>query len=138
MPGQGGPPPTAVFQVAPWVEKLARAWLPCVLFPTTVLFFALNEERLKRFARNSAWLGDISYSTYLLHFPLQLAFVIVAGVLGLSNEIFYGWGTFALFFATLIPMGLVSYHLLEKPAQGYLRTRFGGSSRALTKSPSAS
>ena len=68
-----------------------------------------------------AWLGDISYSTYLLHFPLQIAFVLVVDAAGLSRGVFYSSSVFVIYFVTLILLGLGSFHWLERPLQRQLR-----------------
>ena len=49
-----------------------------VLCPLTVLALALHEARAGGALRALAFLGDISYSTYLIHFPMQLALALLA------------------------------------------------------------
>jgi peptidoglycan/LPS O-acetylase OafA/YrhL len=93
------------------------------LFPLTVLALAANDDRWKRFTRHISFLGNISYSSYLLHFPLQLVFLIATLALGLDLKILLARGTFLLFFALLIPISLVSYYKFEKPIQNFLRQR---------------
>jgi peptidoglycan/LPS O-acetylase OafA/YrhL len=68
-------------------------------------------------------LGDISYSSYLLHFPLQLICVLITLSLGLPRSVFLSPGAYFLYFAVLIAASFASYHWLERPAQRSLRRR---------------
>jgi peptidoglycan/LPS O-acetylase OafA/YrhL len=90
------------------------------LCPLTVLTLALREH----LGRSSRWLGalgDISYATYLLQFPLQLALALAATHFALTPQFFMqGWVMIA-FFAVLIVLSFASYHLFEKPLQNRLR-----------------
>jgi peptidoglycan/LPS O-acetylase OafA/YrhL len=127
---------SAIASILGWIGlyvAIYRDWFPsgegyvpfAVLFgfglcPLTVLTLALREH----LGRSSAWLGalgDISYATYLLQFPLQLALVLVAARFALTPQFFMqGWVMLA-FFAALIALAFASYHLFEKPLQSRLR-----------------
>lgn len=94
-----------------------------LLCPLTVLSLALYENVSTRRFKRLAFLGDISYSTYMLHFPLQLLVVLLALRLGLAPAFFMqGWVMFA-FLAVLIGLAALSYHHFEKPMQAVLRGR---------------
>ena len=95
-----------------------------LLFPLTVLTLALAEARGGASARRLAWLGDASYSIYLLHFPLQLAIVVAAPSLGLRPTSFFSPLALALVLVVLIALALASYRLFERPLQTRLRRRF--------------
>lgn len=112
--------------VATVLSHHAFQWLPfqVLTFPATILGLALLETQRGTLGRRLAFLGDISYSSYLLHFPLQLTFASAALALGFDRTIFLSPVTYLLFFATLIVLSLLSYHCLERPAQRFLRQRF--------------
>ncbi len=57
-----------------------------VLAPLTIAGLALQEELKGGPWRRLAFLGDISYSTYLLHFPLQLCLALAALRLGWTPQ----------------------------------------------------
>ncbi|MGZ5988630.1 MAG: acyltransferase family protein [Rhizomicrobium sp.] len=92
-----------------------------LLCPLTVLALALYESTSgRRFAR-LAFLGDISYSTYMLHFPMQLALVLLALRIGLAPAFFMQGWVMVAFLVALIALGGLSYFYFEKPMQAWLR-----------------
>jgi peptidoglycan/LPS O-acetylase OafA/YrhL len=103
-----------------WAPKADRYFPVVLMFPSLILALALFETATGAGAKVS-WLGDISYSTYLLHFPLQLAFVLVADQLGYGRSIFYSHAMFLLFFAVLIALAFLSFKAFERPAQRLIR-----------------
>jgi len=97
-----------------------------VLSPLTVLSVASLESAfggVADAARRLSWLGDLSYASYLLHFPLQLAFALITTSLSISNGFYRSPGSLLLFFSILIPLSLAVHHGFEMPAQRWLRKR---------------
>ena len=101
------------------------------VLPASLLFLGLRRgawraqvlqpERLHRIA----WVGDISYSLYLLHFPLQLSVMLVmaqlpdatrAGVFG--SPVF-----FIAFFAIAIGLSWLSFTYFEMPMRRWVKLR---------------
>jgi len=101
-----------------------------VLYPLTLIATALAETRWK-FGKRFAWLGDISYSLYLIHFPLQLAVVILVIRMKVYPGIFYSPIFFVFFVAVLILLSFASHRYLEIPAQHWIRANFAGRGRRL-------
>lgn len=113
-------------QVHPaWIQKAAsfmsKVWPNMVLFPCTVLSMALSERRLKAYFSKGSYLGDISYSIYLLHFPLQILFVLVLSGLGFGQEVFTSAYVLLLFIFLLIVLSGLSFRYVERPAQEFIR-----------------
>ncbi|MBA1204472.1 acyltransferase [Pseudomonas capeferrum] len=94
-------------------------------FPLTLAMLAAAGHCWPNLMRSCAWLGDISYSSYLLHFPLQIVFAMAVDGMGLSRSIFYHGWTMLLFFAVLVPISMLGHRMLERPAQRFLRQRMG-------------
>jgi peptidoglycan/LPS O-acetylase OafA/YrhL len=101
--------------------ELIVKWL---LFPGLVVVLALGDHRLRAVSGRLHWLGDISYSSYLIHFPLQLTLVVLAAATGAAIDFTQPW-VLAAFFAVLICLSLISFHWLERPAMRWLRARRG-------------
>ena len=102
--------------------------LTVLVFPCCILALALAEflrpaifAHVARMTR----LGQLSYSVYLIHFPLQLLLMLAIGWLDIDARVFYSPVTMVAFFAALIALGLVSHYQFEMPVQRWLRARFG-------------
>jgi peptidoglycan/LPS O-acetylase OafA/YrhL len=100
---------------------LPRLCVAHLLFPMTVLFVCLHEEVTGADYRYVSWLGEISYSSYLLHFPLQLLFAlaIARGLLPIAvrdSDMFS-----LIYFGLLIVLSLVVFRKFELPMQRLLR-----------------
>ena len=95
------------------------------VFLLLVLSAAYNTGRVKRFLSNRflQWLGDISYSVYLLQFPLTLLVIVLLPYLGISWNGVYSlhlpyWQaalSCVLFLAVLIGISALSYQYIERP-----------------------
>ena len=101
--------------------RLMHLYAAALLFPLTVLALALVETRRGHLMRRASILGDISYSSYLLHFPLQFAVIAVVVWIGQDRTMFYSAWTFVAFIVLLLALSLASYRFLELPAQRALR-----------------
>lgn len=113
------------FQGIPIVGRGVHRFPTLVLFPLTVLALALAESWCTTgAARALSWLGDVSYSSYLWHFPLQLIFALVVTGFGVSTEVFKSGAALLLFMAVLLLLSWASHRLLEMPAQDALRRRW--------------
>ncbi len=67
--------------------------------------------------------GELTYSIYMTHFPLQLAIVVAMAHWGVAPP----WqhiGFLAAFVCTSIVLGALSFHFLERPTRRYLRAQY--------------
>jgi len=116
-------------------DKAANLAITGVLMPLTILGLALVETVRRNFGRHLSFLGDISYSSYMLHFPMQLAVYSLFAGLGWTTAVFYTPVALLLFFLALIGLSLVSYSYIERPAQRFIRKRWAIAPRALRSQP---
>jgi peptidoglycan/LPS O-acetylase OafA/YrhL len=103
------------------LNKASRSLFELMLFPTTIILLALWETHRGTLGRRWAFLGQISYSSYLLHFPLQILFFIVATSVSIQTAFFYSPLALFLFFLILIPLSLFTYKYFERPCRSRLR-----------------
>lgn len=98
--------------------------------PLTILALALHERVLGGKWQRFSFVGDISYSTYMLHFPMQLSFALVAAHFALTPALFENGPALLIFYAILIGLGALSFNAFERPMQSWLRDRLGKRSPA--------
>lgn len=115
-------PPGGMPSVARFLEGAGTYW-PVALFSLTILAVVLLEHPFERIWRRLSFLGDISYSSYLLHFPLQMVVMGVALKLRLPQWILGSPALLVIFIVVLIFLSLASYHFFELPAQRFLRRK---------------
>lgn len=92
-----------------------------LLFPLMLLTLVVVETARGALVRRWAYLGDLSYSIYLIHFPLQLFYAYAATSVGLDKSFFYTTQSLLLFLVLLMGLSVVSFHCLEYPARRFLR-----------------
>jgi peptidoglycan/LPS O-acetylase OafA/YrhL len=95
-----------------------------LLFPATIVTLIVLETRLRPNLEGLRWIGDISYSTYLIHFPLQIFFALVFSALGFTAAVFQSPWVLVLFFAVLVPLSLASFACFERPVQNAIRRKY--------------
>ena len=78
--------------------------------------------------------GNMTYSSYLLHVPFQLAVVTCCSYLGLKIP-FYSPYFFLAYIALILLLSDWSYRFLEMPAQRLIRRRLMPRTPAVTRSP---
>jgi peptidoglycan/LPS O-acetylase OafA/YrhL len=86
-----------------------------------VAAFALLDEvvSLRRSALTNV--GDLTYASYLLHFPIQLAAVLIIDALGLNRDLFLAPWALAAFILGTFGSAWIVFRTFEMPAQDALR-----------------
>ena len=93
-----------------------------IVFPSTIFGLVLFELVVNVPFSKVKWIGDCTYSSYLLHFPLQLLFALaVPHYFPEVEEAFYSTWMLLLFILLLIPLSLISFNFFEVPLQNYTR-----------------
>lgn len=104
--------------------KLIHAWPTYILFPLTIFCLALIDRKGVAFSRKISFIGDISYSVYLIHFPLQLLTATILFKGRINQEILFSPYFMIIFFAILLYLSFISYKFLEIPLQKKIRNFF--------------
>ncbi|WP_166873662.1 acyltransferase family protein [Massilia mucilaginosa] len=95
------------------------------LVPLLVYVFLQGVQPLHRGVRRCFnELGNLTYASYLLHFPLQLYIALACGWLGREVPWRSPWLFLGFVTATLV-LSYVCYHHLERPLQDWIRRRWG-------------
>jgi peptidoglycan/LPS O-acetylase OafA/YrhL len=93
-----------------------------LFFPILVLMVQLD---LKGFSKSSAtvkvcdYVSSLTYSSYLLHFPIQVLVLVVFKYFGWGGQVFYSPSVFLLYMALMILLSRACYLYIEKPLQTY-------------------
>lgn len=90
--------------------------------PCTILTLVLWESTRNSISKRWSLLGNCSYAMYLIHFPLQIIFVLVVDMLQINRTIFHSPYMMLLFFAVLLPLSIMTYYYFELPAQEKIRS----------------
>lgn len=127
-------PGTSLGRLTRFVQMFeTHAMFDFAAFPLTVITLALVESHRGTLGKRIAFVGDVSYSSYLLHFPLQAIVFLIASYAGWSTQIYLHPATFILFFAALVGLSLLSFHAFERPVQSFIRRRVLGNSKSRGK-----
>jgi peptidoglycan/LPS O-acetylase OafA/YrhL len=114
--------PVVVFLLRDQLDTFA---IPLFLSYTPILLFCLSREiavpRLLQSIVEAA--GNMTYSSYLLHFPLQLVIVLCFAVAGRPIPIYSG-ALFALYLLTTLLLSYFTFRYFEAPAQRFIRVAF--------------
>lgn len=98
--------------------------MPLVFYPSIILIsidvFIINKLLS---LRPLTYLGDISFSVYLLHFPVQIAFNTITGSYGLEFD-FQNNYFFIAYVSALLLVSIAVHHLFELPVQQMLRKKY--------------
>jgi peptidoglycan/LPS O-acetylase OafA/YrhL len=97
----------------------APDWVLVAGFAGLILSLAKLARSGSKFASHPAfvYLGEISYSTYMICIPWQLLFVNVAARLLHLSDKKLPWFVWLVLVVSVVPLSAASYHLIEKPAR---------------------
>jgi peptidoglycan/LPS O-acetylase OafA/YrhL len=103
-------------------DQLDRFDLPLFLTYTPIQLFCLSREVAAPRALQSAVeaAGNMTYSSYLLHFPIQLVIVLCFAVAGRPVPV-YGGALFAVYLLTTLVLSYLTFRFFEAPAQNLIR-----------------
>jgi peptidoglycan/LPS O-acetylase OafA/YrhL len=92
-----------------------------IISTCVIIIFILIEDVVNIDLSRISYVGNLTYSSYLIHFPIQLLFVLLADALGLHRELFLSPIILVLFLVTTFCTALTVYRFFELPAQKLIR-----------------
>jgi peptidoglycan/LPS O-acetylase OafA/YrhL len=95
-----------------------------IVFPAIILALSINETRLRPIMGFLRGVGMMSYSLYLIHFPLALSFVTAASYFDLSLDP-SSPSLLLSFLASLFVLSALTFRFFEMPMQRFLRRIIG-------------
>lgn len=93
-------------------------YLPIILYTVTVANFSFS----KKVNKLILVLGNLTYSSYLIHFPIQLLIMLIYSYLGFNAPLFSKW-FFVSYMLLVLIFSYILFERFEKPAQAVLRKR---------------
>ena len=76
-----------------------------------------------RLLRSCSKVGDLTYSSYLLHFPIQLVLVLLIGSGATLERIMYERWAFIGFLCITLAVSALSFRFFERPCQNFIRKK---------------
>lgn len=116
-------------------------WALLALVPVVYVFsFELGVVSALLKTPPFAALGRWSYSIYLTHFLVILAFPLIAVVAELAARkmpwimsVYQGGGSYVIFAAATVALSSVTYRFIERPAQRFINERFNNRDQIIPK-----
>jgi peptidoglycan/LPS O-acetylase OafA/YrhL len=106
-------------------DQLDRFDLPLFAGITPILLFCLSREiKLPQVMQRAiVAAGNMTYSSYLLHFPIQLVIVLCFAAAGRPVPVYSG-ALFAVYLLTTLLLSYFTFRFFEAPAQRLIRSAF--------------
>lgn len=115
-------PPLAVVMLG---DRLANVAFPLFLAYTPILLFCLSRNiTMPRWAQATIEAaGNMTYSSYLLHFPIQLSIMIGFTIAGRPVPVYSG-ALLTIYVLTTLCLSYLTFRCFEAPAQRFIRSAF--------------
>jgi peptidoglycan/LPS O-acetylase OafA/YrhL len=123
-------------------DQFDRFIFPLLLGYTPILLFCLSRNIAMPHWTQAAVeaAGNMTYSSYLLHFPIQLTMMIAFTIAGRPVPVYSG-ALFAVYLLTTLLLSYFTFCYFEAPAQRFIRSALRGAEKparnALTPASSA-
>ena len=101
-----------------------------------VFFVAqIDGSRLAPLLTKARMIGDLSYSVFLWHVPIQILIKLVQAKYSIDNSIAYSKLFFIIFIVLTYFVGYLSYRFIEQPVQRIIRKRFAHNAAMFESTP---
>ena len=114
---------TFVFSgISLFVSEQFYVILKLCIICTIVYGSTLLNRPAQRFSKEFIFLGNLTYSSYLLHIPIQLLMVLIIPLIGFQVD-YKSPQLLILYLLITFASSAVSFRYIEMPSQKYLRNR---------------
>jgi peptidoglycan/LPS O-acetylase OafA/YrhL len=110
------------------LDLISSFMFQTLAFPSAVLGLAFLQTLRPKAGRAVRLIGDLTYASYLLHFPIQLFMILVIRALGLTVD-FTTIVMLVIYLVTVVGLAIPVHFGFELPAQSWLRRRMLGPPR---------
>lgn len=110
--------------VGRYVDVPLTAWLLPAICSVLLLLVAAENLWLCKFFRRTRSVGDITYSSYLWHSPLQILILLGAGWGLWSVDSLFSDAFFVFYLALICLVSYLSFQWIERPAQRWMLARY--------------
>ena len=104
-------------------SKLNKIIFLTIFFPGLINLLYLINNYSPKFGKKLSFIGDISYSIYLIHFPLILVTLVILNILDLKIN-FNSMTIFCTYLVLTLLISFFSYNFLEIPLKKLLRKKY--------------
>ncbi len=111
------------FDLLSLIENYRAVERYLIVFPAIIYVLASLQDIHERYGFSFRIIGDITYSTYMIHFPLQLFIIILVSKMKVTVD-YYHSAVFLSYLSALTVLAVLTYFFIERPAQNYLRRNF--------------
>jgi peptidoglycan/LPS O-acetylase OafA/YrhL len=101
--------------------RLNDGTLLLLAMSAVIIMTKLGETTLRVPFQNLAFLGNATYSSYLLHFPMQLLLVSIVDAIGWKRDLFYSPTALIAFVMGVVGLSLIVHRHFEMPVQSIIR-----------------
>jgi peptidoglycan/LPS O-acetylase OafA/YrhL len=105
------------FSLSVDILHVGRAWLLPFSVSVLLLIGPLGQLIAGSSLRRITVFGNATYSSYLVHVPIQLSAVLIIDALGFDRSVFYHPIAFFIYLSVVTGASLAVYHWFEMPAQ---------------------
>jgi len=106
-----------------WGSTESQASDQLLVGSLVAMFAFLDLTYLQRFLKPLRLFGELSYSIFLIHVPLQIFIKLILSGFAIDESIAYNNVFFVVFIALTYFFGYLTHRHIERPAQRYLRQK---------------
>jgi len=82
-----------------------------------LLIVSIDMIEKSKFVSRISWIGNMTYGSYLLQFPVALCMVIVMNISGINLQVAYSPAFLGVYVVTVFTLAALSYPFFEAPAR---------------------